>query len=339
MILVGETRPWGRHSGLHRKAMAELEWLVVRDLVEIVGGVLRLAIDRGELRTEDIGAEVSSCGGVPCGEGQLLANTQRLLQWHHKAVEPLDDCRSELWFYYHLGRIIREKLADSEEQRDRPVLDLQWHYPTEGEIAEPAPRRCCGSQRMGRGRRGALGLTELQARRLDGLRVLDLLRLLRRRDEPLPARRKPRLRGTSVAPEWGWAWPANRRIIYNRASADPDGRPSSSAESCRGTRADRRRRRAVPARQAAGLRARRQHQGRRPSAETTRSSCRPTAEARCSCRPGWSIGHYHPLRAARVAVLRSAVRPAVEPGAPGVERPGIAPTPRTATPGQAGTHS
>src|SRR5262249_29269385 len=30
-----------------------------------------------------------------------------------------------------------------------------------------------------------------------------------------------------VAGEWGWAWPANRRIIYNRASADPDGKPWS----------------------------------------------------------------------------------------------------------------
>jgi len=30
-----------------------------------------------------------------------------------------------------------------------------------------------------------------------------------------------------VAPEWGWAWPANRRILYNRASADPGGRPWS----------------------------------------------------------------------------------------------------------------
>ena len=27
--------------------------------------------------------------------------------------------------------------------------------------------------------------------------------------------------------EWGWAWPADRRILYNRASADPDGKPWS----------------------------------------------------------------------------------------------------------------
>jgi formate dehydrogenase major subunit len=30
-----------------------------------------------------------------------------------------------------------------------------------------------------------------------------------------------------VAPDWGWAWPSNRRILYNRASADPAGRPWS----------------------------------------------------------------------------------------------------------------
>jgi formate dehydrogenase major subunit len=30
-----------------------------------------------------------------------------------------------------------------------------------------------------------------------------------------------------VSPEWAWAWPANRRILYNRASADPDGKPWS----------------------------------------------------------------------------------------------------------------
>ena len=41
------------------------------------------------------------------------------------------------------------------------------------------------------------------------------------------ARRKPGSEQSWVAPEWGWAWPANRRIIYNRASADPDGKPWS----------------------------------------------------------------------------------------------------------------
>ena len=41
------------------------------------------------------------------------------------------------------------------------------------------------------------------------------------------ARRKPGQQQSWVAPEWGWAWPANRRVLYNRASADPDGKPWS----------------------------------------------------------------------------------------------------------------
>ncbi|MGI8535207.1 MAG: molybdopterin dinucleotide binding domain-containing protein, partial [Mycobacteriales bacterium] len=41
------------------------------------------------------------------------------------------------------------------------------------------------------------------------------------------ARRKPGREQSWVAPEWGWAWPANRRLLYNRASADRDGRPWS----------------------------------------------------------------------------------------------------------------
>jgi formate dehydrogenase major subunit len=41
------------------------------------------------------------------------------------------------------------------------------------------------------------------------------------------ARRKPWTEQSWVAPEWGWAWPLNRRILYNRASADPEGKPWS----------------------------------------------------------------------------------------------------------------
>jgi len=41
------------------------------------------------------------------------------------------------------------------------------------------------------------------------------------------ARRKPGSEQSWVAPEWGWAWPMNRRTLYNRASADPEGKPWS----------------------------------------------------------------------------------------------------------------
>ena len=58
-------------------------------------------------------------------------------QGREKAVEPTGDQRSELWFFYHLGRRIRAKLAGSADEADRPVLDLTWDYPTAGKTADP----------------------------------------------------------------------------------------------------------------------------------------------------------------------------------------------------------
>src|SRR2546421_11461709 len=142
-LVVGENPAVGSsHSKLHRLAMAKLKWLVVRDLVEIESASFWKdgpEIETGELRTEEIGTEVFFLPASSHVEKDgSFTNTQRLLQWHFKAVEPQEDCRSDLWFYYHLGRRIREKLKDSQEARDRPVLDLTWLYATSGEHQEPS---------------------------------------------------------------------------------------------------------------------------------------------------------------------------------------------------------
>jgi formate dehydrogenase major subunit len=47
-----------------------------------------------------------------------------MVQWHHKAIEPQHDQRSDLWFAYHLGQRIRRRLAGSGDEADRPVLEL-----------------------------------------------------------------------------------------------------------------------------------------------------------------------------------------------------------------------
>ena len=121
--------------------MAELDWLVVRDLQEIEKRLLLVRRARdfsGELRTEEIPTEVFFLPAAAHTEKEgSFTNTQRLLQWHLKAVEAPADCRSELWFMYHLGRRIREKLAGSRDPKDRPVLDLTWSYPTAGPHDEP----------------------------------------------------------------------------------------------------------------------------------------------------------------------------------------------------------
>src|SRR5204862_7308383 len=156
-----------------------------------------------------------------------FTNTQRLLQWHHKAVEPKGDCRSELWFMYHLGRKIREKLSTREDLKDRPLLDLRWEYPVEGEIEEPSAdqvlREISGWDAQ---EQPVSAYTELKA---DGSTACGCWIYCGCYADGVnqPARRRPGPEQSWVAPERGWAWPANRRILYNRASADPDRKPWS----------------------------------------------------------------------------------------------------------------
>ena len=133
-FVMGENPAVGSaNSGLHRLAMANLDWLVVRDFVEHESASFWYdspEIETGELETEEVGTEVFFMPAASHTEKDgSFTNTQRLLQWHHKAVEPKGDCRSELWFMHHLGKKVREKLAGSQDPKDRAVLDLEWDYP------------------------------------------------------------------------------------------------------------------------------------------------------------------------------------------------------------------
>jgi formate dehydrogenase major subunit len=235
-FLLGENPAVGSAGArLQRLALANLDWLVVKDLTLIESATFwkdSPEIASGELSTERIGTEVFFLPAAAHVEKDgSFTNTQRLLQWHQKALDPPADARSDLWFLYHLGKRIRARLSAGDiADVDRPVLDLTWDYPEEGEHAEPS---------------AAAILAELNGYAADGSPLSTFTEL---RDDGSTrcgswihagcfaggvnqtARRVPWPEQNWVAPEWGWAWPANRRILYNRASADPDGRPWSEGK-------------------------------------------------------------------------------------------------------------
>ena len=64
---------------------------------------------------------------APEKEGSLT-NTQRLIQWHDKAIDPLGDSRSDAWFLYNLGKRLKALYAGSTDPRDQPLLHLTWDY-------------------------------------------------------------------------------------------------------------------------------------------------------------------------------------------------------------------
>jgi formate dehydrogenase major subunit len=65
-------------------------------------------------------------------------------------------------------------------------------------------------------------------RRQHRLRLLDLCRRLDRGRQPDGRRDNSDPTGIGQTLNWAWAWPANRRVLYNRASCDPKGKPLGS---------------------------------------------------------------------------------------------------------------
>jgi formate dehydrogenase major subunit len=231
-FLLGENPAVGSaNASMQRRGMSNLEWLVVRDFSLIESATWWRdgpEIETGELTPADNGTEVFFFPASSHTEKSgSFTNTNRLLQWHHAAVEPQGDCRSDMWFMYRLGQLIREKLAGSTEPMDRPVLDLTWDYPTVDKHGEPAAEAI---------------LAEINGWDVDGKPLSSYEQL---RDDGSTtcgcwiycgvyadgvnqaARRRPWTEQDTSSREWGWAWPANRRELYNRASADPDGKPWS----------------------------------------------------------------------------------------------------------------
>jgi formate dehydrogenase major subunit len=230
-FVVGENPAVGSANGkMQRLGLAALDWLVVRDMQMIETATFWKdgpEIETGELVTEEIGTEIFFLPAASHIEkAGSFTQTQRMLQWRDKAIDPPDDCTSELDFYFRLGQRIRAKLAGSTEEMDRPLLDLAWDYPTDekGDVDGSAVlREISGTGPDGK---ALSAYTELKA---DGSTACGcwIYCGVYADDVNQARRRKPHWEQDDVASEWGWVWPANRRILYNRASADPDGKPWS----------------------------------------------------------------------------------------------------------------
>jgi formate dehydrogenase major subunit len=234
-FLLGQNPAVGSANGRQQRlGMAHLKWLVVRDLNLIESATWWKdgpEIASGELRTEDIATEVFFMPAASHVEkAGSFTQTQRLLQWRHKAVDPPGECQSDLDFFYKLGQRIREKLAGSTDERDRPLLELTWDYQAdehgdldpEAVLAEINGYRLIGQD----GREPVSAYTELRA---DGSTAAGCWIYTGVYADGVnhAADRVPHGGPGRAQSQWGWAWPANRRVLYNRASADPDGRPWS----------------------------------------------------------------------------------------------------------------
>src|SRR3954452_1971860 len=218
------------NARLERRALANLDWLVVRDLVEIETASFWYdspEVERGELRPEDIKTEVFLLPAAGHAEKEgCFTNTQRLVQWHEKAVDPPGDARSDAWFTFHLGRRLKEKAARDPRPRNAGLNALTWNYSTNGRDNEPRTEEVLQEINGRRVADGSLvsGFTELKS---DGSTSCGCWIYSGIYPEPGRNRANERESRDYLGHGWAFAWPADRRILYNRASARPDGSPWS----------------------------------------------------------------------------------------------------------------
>ena len=207
LLVMGQNPAVGSpNAKLERAALGKLKWLVVRDMVETETAAF------WEESPDTIDTEVFFFPAASHVEKDgTFTNTQRLLQWREKAVDPPGDARSELQFMVALGRKLKAKATH--QPRDAGLRALRWEYADEdaGEVL----REIHGGPNVKHfGGLKADGSTSCGCWIYSG--VYD--------GENKADAREPRGR---YGHGWGYAWPLDRRILYHRASADPDGKPWS----------------------------------------------------------------------------------------------------------------
>ena len=276
LFVMGQNPAVGASNGrVERGALAKLKWLVVRDMVETETASFWLdspEAKSGELDPKTVATEVFLFPAAGTAEkAGTFTNTQRLLQFREKAVDPPGDARSETWFMYHLGRRMKAKAKDDSRPRNAGLNALTWDYPVQGTDQDPdtevvlqeingwvysekedrpqrtprdtkeseklAPQRTQsyteGTSQRKTPQRNTLGnrkgklLSHLQNLKNDGTTACGAWIYCGVYPDEGRNRARERKPKDLLGHGWGFAWPNDCRIIYNRASAKPDGTPWS----------------------------------------------------------------------------------------------------------------
>src|SRR5262245_45225725 len=118
----------GPNARLHRDGMRRLDWLVVRDFFETESATYWYA-DPDGVDAKTVPTEIFFLPAASVIEKNgSFTNTERMLQWHDRAVSAPGDCRSDAWFVYDLGRRLKALYRDSTDPRDAPIQHLAWDY-------------------------------------------------------------------------------------------------------------------------------------------------------------------------------------------------------------------
>lgn len=215
-----------------REAFSKLEWMVSIDIFENETSSFWKGpgIDPKKIKTEVF--LLPACTHVE-KEGSVT-DSARTAQWRYKACEPLGESKSDGQIIHELYMKVKELYSKQKGAFPDPILKLKWDYAPNGKVdphlvAKEINGYWLEDKTIGDKtyKKGTLvtGFALLQA---DGSTssgnwiycgsYTDAGNMMARRD-------KTPVATCNIFPKWGFAWPVNRRILYNRASVDPQGNP------------------------------------------------------------------------------------------------------------------
>jgi len=248
----------GSNSNKVRNALAKLDWMVTTNLFdnETASFWKGPGMDPATVKTEVFFLPAAASFEK---EGSI-SNSGRWAQWRTAAVKPLGQSKPDAEIIHELFQKLKALYAKEGGALPEQLTNLTWNYGFKradgtikaidihavakeingyfledveekpkplkpGEKAPPPPPP--GTPKKMLGKKGELvgGFAMLQADGTTSCGSWIYCQSYNEKGNMMARRVKKDPTGLGLFPEWAWCWPVNRRIIYNRASCDQDGKP------------------------------------------------------------------------------------------------------------------
>ncbi|MPZ73859.1 MAG: molybdopterin-dependent oxidoreductase [Nitriliruptorales bacterium] len=204
------------------QSLSNLKWLVAMDPLPTAASEFWRAPG---VEPDQVDTEVFF---LPCThwieKDGAFTNSGRWAQWKWKALEPEGEIKDDHWVLAQLYLGLRDLYEEEDGAFPDPILGLAWPYSDPGH----PPLEELAKEMNGRNIETGEQLSTFADLKSDGTTLsgnwiyagswTEEGNQMARRNNDDPT-------GMGFHHEWAWSWPLNRRVLYNRASADENGRP------------------------------------------------------------------------------------------------------------------
>jgi formate dehydrogenase-N alpha subunit len=222
-----------------RRALAKLDWLVAVDLWETETSAFwqkEAGVTPADIKTEVFLLPAASSVEK---EGSI-ANSGRWAQWRYKAVEPPGHAEDDLWIMTQIVNRLKVLYAKEGGAFPDPILNLSWKFgkpnkPSSREVAKEIngyflvdkdiEDKATGEVKKFKAGDMVPGFALLQDDGSTCSGCWIYCNSVTNTENKMMKRDNSDLTGLGFYHNWAWCWPVNRRVLYNRAGVDKEGKP------------------------------------------------------------------------------------------------------------------